>query len=123
MIREAHLAMKLWKPKVVFNVGVAWGNDPETQKMGDLLVSQTGAPFADNMKISKGRFKVRNMRVGGPSDLLEKCMHMVKEDWAMLSPLKWDRAWYPPKDDRRLRGEGKEPFEVHMGKSWSTLRK
>jgi hypothetical protein len=34
--------------------------------MGDLLVSQTVAPFADNMKISKGRFKVRNMRVGGP---------------------------------------------------------
>jgi nucleoside phosphorylase len=117
MIREAQLAMKLWKPKVVFNVGVAWGVDPETQKMGDLLVSQTVAAFADNMKIAKGSFKVRN-RVAGPSDMLEKCVQLVKEDWAMLSPLKWDKAWYPPGDKRRG-AEGKEPFAVHMGKLFS----
>jgi nucleoside phosphorylase/tetratricopeptide (TPR) repeat protein len=33
-------AIRQWHPRLVINVGIAWGADPSTQKLGDVLVAQ-----------------------------------------------------------------------------------
>lgn len=107
----ASVALRFWKPKVVINVGVAWGVDAEKQKMGDVLIASRVVELGNNTKASDGALKTRS-EIPACGTMLTRCARFVKDTWARDSALKWNKRWYP--ESRRQDGE--EQFVVHLGK-------
>ena len=77
-------AIKLLKPQLVANVGIAWGADPQKQKLGDLLVADR-VRNVDNVKIGTdphGKYQIiERGPMPGIDDRVETIIHECKRGW------------------------------------------
>jgi nucleoside phosphorylase len=53
-------AISDWKVKILIAIGVAWGTNPKSQKLGDVLVSKEIAVYGDNDKAQNGEYNTRS---------------------------------------------------------------
>ena len=70
--------LKRYKPKLVISIGVAFGNDPTRQNLGDVLVSKQLLPYDSSNKYSENSIKLKgplyetnSQLICGWMDLLE----------------------------------------------------
>ncbi|WP_286862898.1 MULTISPECIES: hypothetical protein [Sphingobacterium] len=64
-------SVKLFKPKITIMIGIAFGIDPSTQEIGDVIVADNVIPY-DNKKITEGATIIRSLPVPTSKLLLDR---------------------------------------------------
>ncbi|MCD8013643.1 MAG: hypothetical protein LUG99_10785 [Lachnospiraceae bacterium] len=63
-------ALKIFDPRLVVSLGVAFGIDSKTQELGDVLVSREACAYGDYIKISNMKYTLKNRDLYETDDLL-----------------------------------------------------
>lgn len=70
--------LKRYKPKLVISIGVAFGNDPTQQNLGDVLVSKQLLPYDSSNKYSENSIKLKGSPYETNSQLICGWMDLLE---------------------------------------------
>ena len=59
-MKTVRRVLKDFRPKVIMGIGVAFGIDLKSQKIGDVLISEAIYPYDKGIKLVNGKIKIKN---------------------------------------------------------------